>query len=239
MSRAAMIVLLCSCAAPSLAQQPAPAKEPQVAIKFEIIEVPAGTVKGLTQYLPANTAQSEQLEGDTVLSAIGVVENSSPLFTEIDTLRRKQTIKVLAAPQVLTRSGRTAVVRSGGEIPVPQAGPNKSFTFENKPVGLEAKVTPEVKPGGEIALAVHLENNEARYDAGLRVNGISVPKLHKMAVNANCELPPGKTLVLAGVSRQSIEQAEKPKLLGKLLPRKGAKDVETIVLVRAHVEPNR
>lgn len=145
----------------------------------------------------------------------------------IDALEAKNLLQILAEPNLLTVSGRSASFLAGGEFPFPTlqggAAGVGQITIQFKEFGIRLNFLPTVTPRGTIRLDVMPEVSSLDYANGLNISGFTVPGLDTRRVQTEVELASGQSLVIAGLlNNQAIETLSKIPglsnipLLGKL-----------------------
>ena len=142
-------------------------------------------------------------------------------------LAAKNLLQMLAEPNLLTVSGKSASFLAGGEFPFPtlQGGGSGvgQVTIQFRDFGIKLNFTPTVTPRGTIRLKVNPEVSSLDYANGLSVSGFTVPGLTTRRVDTEVELKDGQSFVIAGLlNNQITEQLSKMPgfsnipLLGKL-----------------------
>jgi pilus assembly protein CpaC len=137
----------------------------------------------------------------------------------IDAAVDKNLAKVLAKPTLMARSGQTASVLVGGEvpIPVPQSGAFNVITVEFKDFGVAVAFTPTVLGPERIHLEVAPEVSEPDFTLGTQVAGITTPGFVTRRASTGVELGDGQSFAIAGLlSDRTREFVEKYPLLGDI-----------------------
>jgi len=188
------------------------------------------------------------------LSATGSVSKIPPAghFSTsefIDALRENGLIKILAEPNLITLSGKTANFLAGGEfpVPVPQSGSGVggiTVTIEYKPFGVGLNFTPTVLSNKKISMLVAPEVSELDFSNGITISGFVVPALTTRRVSTTIELADGQSFAIAGLLKDEIrETIDKFPLLGDI-PILGAlftsssfqkNETELIIIVTPHL----
>ena len=135
----------------------------------------------------------------------------------IDAAVDKQLAKVLAKPTLVARSGQTASVLVGGEVPIPiaQGGAFGSITIQFKSFGVAVEFTPTVLGPERIHLEVAPEVSEPDFTLGTRVQGFATPGFVTRRASTSVELGDGQSFAIAGLLQDNIkESVEKYPLLG-------------------------
>lgn len=131
----------------------------------------------------------------------------------------KNLAKVLAKPTLIARSGQTASVLVGGEVPIPiaQGGAFGSITIEFKSFGVAVEFTPTVLGPERIHLEVAPEVSEPDFTLGTEVAGFATPGFVTRRASTSVELGDGQSFAIAGLLRDfTTEMVEKYPLLGDI-----------------------
>jgi len=140
-------------------------------------------------------------------------------------------LQILAEPNLLTLSGKSASFLAGGEFPFPtiQGGASGvgQITIQFKEFGVRLSFLPVVTPRGTIRLTVTPEVSSLDYANGLSISGYTVPGLATRRVQTEIELENGQSFVIAGLlNNQVTDQLSKMPgfasvpILGKLFQSK-------------------
>jgi pilus assembly protein CpaC len=125
------------------------------------------------------------------------------LGTVIQALQAKQLVQILAEPNLLTMSGKTASFLAGGEFPYPTlqggGGGVGQVTVQFREFGIRVQFLPTVTSRGTIRLLVTPEVSSLDVANGLTVQGFTVPGLDVRRVQTEVELANGQSFVIAGL----------------------------------------
>jgi pilus assembly protein CpaC len=125
--------------------------------------------------------------------------------------------KILAKPTLISRSGQTANVLVGGEIPIPVAQEFGSVSVEFKTFGVAVEFTPTVMGAERINMEVAPEVSEPDFTLGADVGGFLTPGFVTRRASTNVELADGQSFAIAGLlNEQTTEFIEKYPLLGDI-----------------------
>jgi pilus assembly protein CpaC len=127
--------------------------------------------------------------------------------------------KVLAKPTLMSRSGQTASVLVGGEIPIPiaQGGAFGSITVLFKAFGIAVEFTPTVLSPDRIHLEVAPEVSEPDFTVGTQVAGFTTPGFVTRRASTSVELGDGQSFAIAGLLKDNTtEFVEKYPVLGDI-----------------------
>ena len=154
--------------------------------------------------------------------------------------------KILAKPTLISRSGQTASVLIGGEVPIPiaQGGAFGSITIEFKTFGIAVDFTPTVLGPERIHLEVAPEVSEPDFTLGVSSGGFTTPGFVTRRASTSVELGDGQSFAIAGLLKDNTtEFIEKYPLLGDV-PVLGAlfrssdyrrEETELVILVTPHL----
>ena len=117
-------------------------------------------------------------------------------------------LQILAEPNLLTMSGKSASFLAGGEFPFPtiQGGASGvgQITIQFKEFGVRLNFLPVITPRGTIRLTVAPEVSSLDYANGLTVSGYTVPGLSTRRVQTEIELENGQSFVIAGLLNNQV-----------------------------------
>jgi pilus assembly protein CpaC len=154
--------------------------------------------------------------------------------------------KILAKPTLISRSGQTASVLIGGEVPIPiaQGGAFGSITIEFKTFGIAVDFTPTVLGPERIHLEVAPEVSEPDFTLGVSSGGFTTPGFVTRRASTSVELGDGQSFAIAGLLKDTTKEfIEKYPLLGDV-PVLGAlfrssdyrrEETELVILVTPHL----
>ena len=139
----------------------------------------------------------------------------------VTAMRSNNLLRVLAEPNMVTTSGKTADFLAGGEFPIPivQGGTaqSTSITVEFKPFGVKLQFTPVVLGGGRIRLKLAPEVSDVDFTFAVTTGGFRVPGTRTRRMSTEIELDEGQTFAIGGLldSRVAANKDVTP-LLGDL-----------------------
>jgi pilus assembly protein CpaC len=120
----------------------------------------------------------------------------------LNLMQRKGDAKILAAPSILTVSGKEAFFLAGGEIPIPMSDGKGGVTVNWKEYGIRLKVTSNYERDNIISMAVAPEVSSIDWSNAIIVNGFKLPALATRKANTNVRFKDGSTLVIGGLLRR-------------------------------------
>jgi pilus assembly protein CpaC len=120
----------------------------------------------------------------------------------LNLMQRNGDAKILAAPSILTVSGKEAFFLAGGEIPIPMSDGKGGVTVNWKEYGIRLKVTANYERDNIISMAVTPEVSSIDWSNAIIVNGFKLPALATRKANTNVRFKDGSTLVIGGLLRR-------------------------------------
>ena len=125
--------------------------------------------------------------------------------------------KILAAPSILTLSGKEAFFLAGGEIPIPLADGEGGTKVEWKEYGIKLKVTPTLDKNNNITMSVSPEVSSLDWANAVLIGGDKMPAITMRKATTNVQFINGGTLVIGGLlKREDSETVFKIPVLGDL-----------------------
>jgi pilus assembly protein CpaC len=118
-------------------------------------------------------------------------------------------VSTLAQPNLTALSGETADFLAGGEFPIPLSQGLGSVSIEYKKFGVSLSYTPTVLANGRISLRVRPEVSELSSDGAITINGFNVPALTVRRTETTVELGSGQSFMIAGLMKNSSQNAIK------------------------------
>ncbi|OGR37451.1 MAG: pilus assembly protein CpaC [Desulfovibrionales bacterium GWA2_65_9] len=150
----------------------------------------------------------------TPTSAVGAVVSpnlggGNTLTAFIDALKDSGLVKVLAEPNLICLSGKSASFLAGGEIPIPIPQALGTVAIEYKPFGVGLNFTPVVLDSGRISIQVNPEVSELDYSLGVTINSWQIPGLTTRRASTTVELGSGQSFAIAGLIKDSTRESIK------------------------------
>lgn len=146
----------------------------------------------------------------------GSWERLLPFAAKLEGLIDEGKARLLAAPSLLTLSGKEAEFLSGGEIPVivPKDGEMQILW---KPYGVVLKILPEVVSDNAIEVLVIPEVSTLDWANGVRLDSMTLPALTTRRTETVIYIEDGTTFVISGLlASDESRQIHKVPLLGDL-----------------------
>ncbi|HEY3068126.1 MAG TPA: pilus assembly protein N-terminal domain-containing protein [Methylomirabilota bacterium] len=132
-------------------------------------------------------------------------------------LARRNALRTLAKPNLITQSGKEAKFISGGEFPFPVAQQNNTVTIEFKEFGVSILFTPVIMDGEIVNLRVRPEVSTLDFTQGLIIQGFRIPAIRKNQAATSLNLKDGETFAMAGlINNQVRQEVSKVPLLGDI-----------------------
>ncbi len=126
----------------------------------------------------------------------------------VQALRENGLLKVLAEPNLVAISGRTASFLAGGEfpIPVPQTtgGTGNTITIEFREFGVRLAFTPIVLANQNIRLNIAPEVSELDFARGVSIGGFTVPGLNVRRTETTVEIGNGQSFAISGLLSENV-----------------------------------
>ena len=145
----------------------------------------------------------------------GALGYNAYLDARVDALLSRGKAKLLSRPNITTLQGREAVIRIGGEVPVPvqtTANDITTSTIKYREAGIILSCTPRVNDAGEIMAAVHTEVSSPLY-----VEDIKAYRFQTRSADTHVRLKDGETMVIGGlIGSEEARRLSKVPFLGDL-----------------------
>lgn len=140
--------------------------------------------------------------GTSSAIAIGFSTNGGTILNlELSALLSDGGGEVISQPKVITADKKTAVIKSGKEIPYEEKTSSgaTSVAFKDAVLGLE--VTPQITPDGRVIMDIKINNDDTTGDTSNNVPIISTNEITTQVL-----VEDGETVVLGGVFKQTQKQ---------------------------------
>jgi pilus assembly protein CpaC len=125
--------------------------------------------------------------------------------------------KILAAPSILTVSGKEALFLAGGEIPIPMPDGKGGTVVSWKEYGVKLNVTANFEKDNLISMAVSPEVSSIDWSNAIVVNGFKLPAFSTRKATTNVQFKDGSTLIIGGLlKREDAVNVYKFPILGDL-----------------------
>jgi pilus assembly protein CpaC len=206
-----------------------PPPEPQILLRVRFANVDRSVSNQLALNLLSTGATNTIGNIGTGQASAPVIQPSSPgtfsisdalnvflyrkdlnLGALIQALEAKQLVQILAEPNLMTMSGKTASFLAGGEFPFPTlqggGGGVGQITVQFREFGIRVTFLPTVTPRGTIHMAVTPEVSSLDVANGLTVQGFTVPGLDVRRVQTEVELSSGQSFVIAGLMDNQLNE---------------------------------
>ncbi|MFA7604626.1 MAG: type II and III secretion system protein family protein [Novosphingobium sp.] len=185
----------------------------------------------------AGTSVITPLNGSTTLG-IATKFLGLDLLGALDAGETVGLVTTLAQPNLTALSGETADFLAGGEFPIPLSQGLGATSIEYKKFGVSLSYTPVVLANGRISLRVRPEVSELSSDGALMIGGFSIPALTVRRTETTVELGSGQSFMIAGLMKNSSQNAIKKlpgagdlPILGSLFRSTGFQKGETELVI--------
>ena len=150
----------------------------------------------------------------TSLAADGTVQVGYPGLVNITAIKKNKNFKVISETSLQSQNNKEASVSVVNEIPILtseiQGGSGTSRdviqNIERMDVGVKLKITPHVIPGGRVRMALN-PSIEAVIDNGPEGTQFT-PTIARRQVETTVTVDDGRTIVIAGLTRQDKRESE-------------------------------
>jgi general secretion pathway protein D len=149
------------------------------------------------------------------LDAAGNVVSSSPALVNIDALRKAGVLKVLSQTSLQAQNNKEATIKIVDEIPILKstiAGGSGTArdviqNIDRVDVGIKLTLTPHIIPGGQVSMELN-PSIEAVIDPGPDASQFA-PTIAKREVKTTVSVEDGRTIVIAGLTREDAQKRER------------------------------
>ncbi|MDO9632829.1 MAG: type II and III secretion system protein family protein [Humidesulfovibrio sp.] len=167
-------------------------------------------VQAMLGGLVKSTTSGTQVLTDNVTGVVSPnLGGGTTLTGFIDALKDNGLVKVLAEPNLICLSGKSASFLAGGEIPIPIPQALGTVAIEFKPFGVGLNFTPVVLESGRISVQVNPEVSELDYSLGVTINNWQIPGLTTRRASTTVELASGQSFAIAGLIKDSTRESIK------------------------------
>ena len=154
--------------------------------------------------------------GTTTIAAAGNLLGMDILST-LNLNETTGLVTTLAEPTLTALSGETASFLAGGEFPIPVSQSLGAVTIEYKQFGVGLAFSPIVLEDGRISMRVRPEVSELSSEGSITLNGFEVPALVTRRAETTVELGSGQSFMIAGLLRNTGNNAiDRAPFLGRL-----------------------
>lgn len=161
------------------------------------------SVSGLIGNYATNAGSITSTGGETF--TFGIVTGANSFFGLLEALRENNMMKILAEPDIVAVSGRSASFNVGGEFPIIVPQSLGTVSIEYKKFGTQIDFVPIVLGNGRIRLEVRPRISEIDNTRSIVINNTVVPGLRVREVDTGVEMQAGQTFALAGLVQTRIE----------------------------------
>src|SRR5262249_12019607 len=148
---------------------------------------------------------------------LGVFNDKQAFYGLLQALRNESMAKILSEPKLVTLSGRSATMLSGGQQAIPESAGLGSVAVTFVPFGTQLTFLPIVMQDGKIYLEVEPEISNIDPTVGTSISGTIVPGRNTQRVHTSVMIEDGQTLAIGGlIQNQVIANSQKVPVLGDL-----------------------
>ncbi len=145
----------------------------------------------------------------------GTIQTGFPGLLNIDAFRSNSRFKILSETSLQSQNNKEATVSVVNEIPILKSeisggsGTARDViqNIERMDVGIKLRITPHFIPGGRIRMALN-PSIEAVIDSGSKTTQFT-PTIAKREVQTTVTVEDGRTIVIAGLTRQDERESER------------------------------
>lgn len=130
-------------------------------------------------------------------------EGVDPFDLKIRAFEKNGDMKILATPNLICRSGKSAEFFAGGEFPIVTRDSKNYQAVVWKKYGIELKIKPQIDSIGQ--MSIELETEISSIDKSREVGGI--PAMHTHKVVSQFDLIQSKTIALSGLIKNETGTA--------------------------------
>jgi len=161
------------------------------------------TFSGINGPINVNSATSS-ISGAPANLFLGIINDKQGFTGYLQALKSESLLKFLSEPKIITLSGRSATLLSGGQqaVPVPAGLGQVGVQFFD--FGTTLNVLPIVLGNGKIYLEVNPQISTLDPASGTVIQGTAVAGRITQSVSAKVELEPGQTLAIGGLIQQQV-----------------------------------
>ncbi|MDR0291869.1 MAG: type II and III secretion system protein [Elusimicrobium sp.] len=188
-----------------------------VSVSADIVEI-SGTLQSTVGFSWFNIIDFAEKDIPGILE-LGQFARKTALSTRLSLMETEGKAQILSNPKIVTKTGTSANITVGGQIPLPEVGPTGSIGTSMNDYGIILSVMPTIirERGNIINLQVNLEVSAPDYSRVVVVGASTVPSFTKRKIETQVELNSGETLVIGGLksSQRNVAVGRIP-FIGKL-----------------------
>lgn len=185
---------------------------------------------------PAEKNQTSTQNSDTAgrySIAVAHLPDGSLLDVKLAALEQQGRADLISTPSLFTGNDQEASIEAGEEVPYQEVSESggTAVTFKKAVLGLQ--VTPQILPGGQVLLALKINQDRP---AARTVQG--VPAISTRQITTNVQIKSGQTIVLGGIyeinhelNQQSLPFLGKIPLIGLLFTQENRRDQKRELLI--------
>jgi pilus assembly protein CpaC len=135
---------------------------------------------------------------------LGLFNDKQIFYGLLQVLRNDNLAKILAEPKLVTLSGRSATLLSGGQQAIPETAGLGSVSVRFEPFGTQLSFLPIVLGNGKIQLEVEPEVSNIDASVGTSIAGTVVPGRNTQRVHTTVVIEDGQTLAIGGLIQNTV-----------------------------------
>jgi Flp pilus assembly secretin CpaC len=170
----------------------------QVLVKVQAIEISRTKLRKSGIDIAPLRAESSSFSGFTT------IDDPKAVVGLIEQLRKNNIAHVLAEPNIVAISGRSASFFVGGEIPLPRPQGSKE-AVEYKPFGTQVNLLAIAQGENRVRLELSARIGEIDETRQIKVEGLNVPAISVRQIDTGLDLRFGQTAVLSGLVEKRVE----------------------------------
>jgi len=191
-------------------------KTDMVSVSADIVEI-SGTLQSTVGFSWYNFVDFAEGTIPGILE-LGQFERKTALSTRLSLMESEGKAQILSNPKIVTKSGTSANITVGGQIPLPTVN-SQGVGTDMANYGIILNVMPTIirEQNNVINLQVSLEVSSPDYAHVVVVGSSTVPSFTSRKIETQIELNSGETLVIGGLksSQRNVAVGRIP-ILGRL-----------------------
>ena len=134
----------------------------------------------------------------------GILTRDFNLSATLTALEEDGKVRILSRPSITTMDNRKAIIKSGSDVPFSTTNRDGDPVVQWQEAVLLLEVTPHLIDQTELTLDIQLLNDEVDFSQTVDGN----PVIQKKEAHSSLVLRDGETTVIAGLTKNNIEQSD-------------------------------
>jgi type IV pilus assembly protein PilQ len=134
----------------------------------------------------------------------GILTKDFNLSAALSALEEDGKVKILSRPSITTMDNRKAIIKSGKDVPFSTLNREGDPIVQWQEAVLLLEVTPHLIDEDELTLDIEILNDEVDFSETVDGN----PVIQKKQARSSLILRDGETTVIAGLSKNNLEQTD-------------------------------